>query len=68
MPLGIQDLVALAVVFAAAGYLARLAVGAVRGKSGVRSCSACEGCETAAVNGRGPQEPLISIGPIPPRS
>lgn len=60
-----QDLVALAVVFAAAGYLVKLALGAVIGKSGFRSCSSCSGCASAGGNGQEPPPSLVTIGSHP---
>lgn len=68
MTLNWQDFVALAVVLAAAGYLVRLALSAVSRKSGVRACSSCAGCSSPDGQGSTVGEPLVSIGPTPPKA
>jgi hypothetical protein len=59
-----QDLVALAVVFAAAGYLGRLVWGAITRRSSQGCGSACARCSAATASTLA-REQLVSIGSIP---
>jgi hypothetical protein len=64
MNLGWQDLVALAIVLAAAGYLARLARGAFSRKAEAGCGAACGKCAAGPKSsGTGP-DPVVSIGTI----
>jgi hypothetical protein len=65
MNLGWQDLVALAIVFAAASYLLRLAWRAVGRKAEAGCGSACGKCP-AGTNAASPRpEQVVSIGTVP---
>ncbi|QEH32691.1 hypothetical protein OJF2_11700 [Aquisphaera giovannonii] len=55
-----QDLVAMAIVLGAAGYLASLAWSAVRGRGAGGCGGGCAKCSSAA-------EPVVSIGLPAPR-
>lgn len=69
MDFGWQDIAALGIVFAAAGYLGRLAWGAVAGTGGGHCGTSCGGCPSASSRAEGasaPQE-VVSIG-MPPRA
>ena len=75
MDLGWQDFLALGIVLAAAGYLARLAWNAVTHKQGSGCGSACGSCsaQTSSQSGmRDPKPeqivPIGMIGPIRPMS
>jgi hypothetical protein len=64
--LGWQDLIALAIVFAAAGYLLRLAWGAVGRKAEGGCGTSCGKCPAGA-NAAAPRpEQVVSIGTITP--
>jgi len=62
--LGWQDLIALAIVCLAAGYLARLAWGAFGRKAESGCGSACGKCSTGANTSRTRPEQVVSIGTI----
>jgi hypothetical protein len=64
MNLGWQDLIALAIVFAAAGYLLRLAWGAVGRKAEAGCGTACGKCATGADGARPRPDQVVSIGTI----
>ena len=66
MNLGWQDLAALGIVFAAAGYLSRLAWGAFTRKSKSGCASGCGSCPAQSSSGLGMRgvepEQVVSIG------
>lgn len=61
MDFGWQDLAALGIVLAAAGYLARLAWNALTRKQSAGCGSACGGCPTPAVDPIMPSLPRRSM-------
>jgi hypothetical protein len=61
MQLGWQDLVALGIVFAAAGYLTNMAWQAVFRKRASGCGSACGKCSAAETRGGAPEQ-VVSIG------
>lgn len=63
MNLGWQDLIALAIVFAAAGYLTRLAWGAVGRKADSGCGIACGKCSAGAGAATVRPDQVVSIGP-----
>jgi FeoB-associated Cys-rich membrane protein len=70
MDFGWQDLTALGIVLAAAGYLARLAWNAVTRKQGSGCGSGCGSCSAQTISQSGMQDPkpeqIVSIGMIGP--
>ncbi len=64
MNLGWQDLIALAIVFTAAGYLARLACGALGRKAETGCGTACGKCSAGAKAPLTRPEHVVSIGMI----
>ena len=62
MELGWQDLAALGIVLAAAGYLARLAWNAVVRKQGSGCGSGCGSCSARSVANSAVPEEVVSIG------
>jgi len=60
-----QDLVALCIVFAAAGYLGSIAIGALTRKSSKGCGSACGKCSGTSEVTFGTPQQVVPIGSIP---
>jgi hypothetical protein len=65
LDLGVQDLIALAIVLAAGGYLGWLALGAILRRPAPGCGSACSRCSAASSAEVAAREQIVTIGSIP---